>query len=295
MSDLLSSRPEVAIQLLGGLGNQMFQAAAGLALAERNGARLIFDISRFRSKGLRAFALEPFGLDAEIRAGGQGLAERGLAALGLKPRHQPDWWRGHFYREPGFRYDTGFEALPASVMIQGYFQSPRYFARMTDRIAALFSPEKLAGEAAMAQAEKLAGDDSVAVHIRRGDYAADPRAAAVHGVLPESYYRAAIRFVTERLPQARFFIASDDAGIAADLAASMPGAQVLGGQSAGDDLYLMSRCRHHIIANSSFSWWSAWLDRRPGGLRIAPEAWFTPEALKTRPIDDLIPADWVRL
>lgn len=295
MSDLLSSRPEVAIQLLGGLGNQMFQAAAGLALAERNGARLIFDISRFRDKGLRAFALEPFGLEAEIRTEGQGLVGRGLATLGLKPRHQPDWWRGHFYREPGFRYDASFPALPASVMIQGYFQSPRYFEPISERIADQFAPEKLASEAAMTQAGKLAGDDSVAIHIRRGDYAADPRAAAVHGVLPEGYYREAIRFVRERVPAARFFIASDDATIAASLAAGLPGAEVLSGKSAGDDLFLMSRCRHHIIANSSFSWWSVWLDRRPGGMRIAPEAWFTPEALATRPIDDLIPADWVRL
>ncbi len=295
MSDMPSHNREVAVQLLGGLGNQMFQAAAGLALARRHGARLIFDVSRFRAKGLRAFALEPFGLDAEIRTGKQGLASRAQAALGLKPRHQPDWWRGRFHRESGFAYDPAFETLQPPVMIAGYFQSERYFSSIGDEIARLFSPEKLACAKALQQAECLAGDDSVALHIRRGDYAHDRNAAAVHGVLPENYYREAIRLVREQVPQARFFIASDDATTATNLAALVHGAQVLSGETAGDDLFLMSRCRHHIIANSSFSWWSAWLDRRPDGLRIAPQAWFTPEALRTRPIDDLIPPDWVRL
>jgi hypothetical protein len=295
MSETPLLRPEVAVQLLGGLGNQMFQAAAGIALARRHGARLIFDISRFRAKGLRGFALEPFGLDAEIRTGRPGLASRARAVFGLRPRHQPDWWRGRFYQEPGFAHDPAFEALHPPVMIAGYFQSPRYFSSIGDEIAELFSTEKLAGADAQAQAASLAGEDSVALHIRRGDYSDDRKAAAVHGVLPADYYREAIRFVRERVPRARFFIASDDAKTARDLAALVHGAQVLSGQTAGDDLFLMSRCRHHIIANSSYSWWSAWLDRRPGGLRIAPRAWFTPEALQSRPIDELIPPDWVRL
>jgi hypothetical protein len=295
MLDTPSSRAEVAVQLLGGLGNQMFQAAAGVALARQHQARLVFDISRFRAKGLRAFALAPFGLNAEIRTGRQGLVSRAKVALGLRPRHQPDWWQGRFYREPGFAYDPAFAILEPPVMIAGYFQSPRYFAHIGDEIVRLFSPEKLASAAALEQAQSLAGEHSVALHIRRGDYVHDRNATAVHGVLPENYYRDAIRLVREQVPEARFFIASDDLATATNLAALVHGAQVLRGQSAGDDLFLMSRCRHHVIANSSFSWWSAWLDRRPGGLRIAPHAWFTAEALKTRPIDDLIPADWVRL
>lgn len=296
MSDMLSSRREVAVQLLGGLGNQMFQAAAGLALAERHGgARLTFDISRFRAKGLRGFALAPFGLEAEIRSEGQGLATRMLSRVGLRPKHQPDWWNGAFYREAGFRHDPAFEALEAPVMLAGYFQSPRYFEPIAERVASFFAPEKLASPEALEQARKLEGESSVAIHVRRGDYASDARAMMVHGVLPELYYSQAIRFIREQVPEARFFIASDDVATATNLVASLPDSEVLAGKSAGDDLFLMSRCRHHIIANSSFSWWSAWLDRRSGGLRIAPQAWFTPEALKTRPIDDLIPADWVRL
>lgn len=295
MVDVAHSRPEVAVQLLGGLGNQMFQAAAGLALAERHGARLIFDVARLRDGGRRGFELAPFGLEAEIRRERPGIVSRIGASLGLQDRHRPRWWRKMFWTEAGFRFDPVFETLPASVMIAGYFQSPRYFASIAERLARQFAPEKLAGAEARSAADILAGEDSVAVHLRRGDYAADRRASAVHGVLPPRYYQDALGYLRARLGEARLFIASDDAEAAARFAAEWPGARVLPGRSAGDDLFLMSCCRHHIIANSSFSWWSAWLDRRPGGIRIAPAAWFTPEALKTRPIDDLIPADWVRL
>ena len=118
---------------------------------------------------------------------------------------------------------------------------------------------------------------------------------AVHGVLDAAYYDRAVAHIHAQVPHARLFVFSDDPAAAREAATRWPGAEALAGTSAGDDLYLMSTARHHVVANSSFSWWSAWLDRRPGGLRIAPEAWFTPEALRTRPIDDLIPQDWVRL
>lgn len=289
--------PTIAVQLHGGLGNQMFQAAAGLALARRQGGRLVFDLSRFRDGGLRGYALGPFALAAELRPAGRGL----MAALRrqiAKRRHParlavPGWWRGASHVERGFGYDPAFADLAGDVLIAGYFQSPRYFGAAAEAIASAFDPVKLAGPQGLALAPRLAGETSVAIHVRRGDYAADKRAAAVHPVLADAYYDRAVAHVLARVPEARFFIVSDDREAAAALARRVPGAEPLAGASAGDDLYLMSRARHHIIANSSFSWWSAWLDRRPGGLRIAPEGWFTPGAGASRPLADLIPPEWV--
>jgi hypothetical protein len=288
------SHKTIGVQLLGGLGNQMFQAAAGLALAARTGASVIFDLSRFREKGLRAYALKPFGLEVKLRAEPLGALQNIATRVGLRERHRPAWWKGAIHREAGFAYDPAFERLSPDVLLQGYFQSPRYFCEAA-RLAAQFAPDRLASDHAKSEAAVLVGDRSVAIHIRRGDYANDPRAAAVHPVLPESYYRAAIEFISARVPGASFFVTSDDPAAAKALAETIPGASVLAGKSAGDDLFLMSRCRHHIIANSSFSWWSAWLDRREGGITIAPRQWFTPEAQKTRPTDDLIPKSWVQL
>jgi hypothetical protein len=277
----------------------MFQAAAGLALALRENGRLVFDLSRFRQGGPRDFALGAFGLEAELRPAERGFLEaiRRRMAKRRSPGRAPvpGWWRGGVYQEREFRFDPGFARLSGDCLIAGYFQSPRYFLGADEAIARAFSPEKLAGAARGALAAPLLGEHSVAVHLRLGDYAKDPRAGAVHGILPESYYDAALDHVRRQVPEARVFAFSDDAAAARAFAARIPGAQAMRGENAGADLYLMSLARHHVIANSSFSWWSAWLDRRPGGIRIAPEQWFTQEAMRTRPTDDLIPAGWVRL
>lgn len=285
----------IAVQLLGGLGNQMFQAAAGYALARRHNARIIFDLSRYREKGLRAYALAPFALEADLRAEPETWPQRLKQALRLAPKHVPAWWYGAVHREAGYAFDPAFRKLGDDTLIAGYFQSPRYFEPYTEEIALRFSAEKLASPEAKAMAARLEGEESVAIHVRRGDYAADPRAGRVHGTLPDEYYENAADHIADRIPGARYFLFSDDPKAAAELAARLPRAEAMQGQSAGDDLFLMSRARHHVVANSSFSWWSAWLDRRPGGIRIAPEAWFTPEAAETRPTDDLIPREWVRL
>ena len=285
----------IAVQLLGGLGNQMFQAAAGYALARRCGARLVFDLSRFRRQGLRGYALAPFGLEAMAREDRVEPLLRVRQALGLAPKHVPGWWYGAVYHEPAFAYDPAFARLGDDVLISGYFQSPRYFEPFSEEIAVRFAAEKLASPEARVLAARLEGEESVAIHIRRGDYAADPRALAVHGLIPDSYYEDAANYITDRIPGARYFLFSDSPEKAGELAARLPRAEVIRGNHAGDDLFLMSRARHHVIANSSFSWWSAWLDRRPGGIRIAPEAWFTPEAAASRSTEDLLPREWVRL
>ncbi len=285
----------IAVQLLGGLGNQMFQAAAGYALARRLGARLMFDLSRYRNNGLRAYALAPFGLEATVREAQDGALHRLRQSLGLAQKHVPAWWPGEVYREPGFGFDPAFASLCNDVLIGGYFQSPRYFEPYSEEIAVRFAAEKLASPEAKALARKLEGEESVAIHVRRGDYAVDPRALAVHGLVPDEYYENAADYIADRVPGARYYLFSDDAKTATELAARLPRAEAMRGASAGDDLFLMSRARHHIVANSSFSWWSAWLDRRPGGIRVAPEAWFTPEAGAIQPTDDLLPREWVQL
>ncbi|WP_166443626.1 alpha-1,2-fucosyltransferase [Rhabdaerophilum calidifontis] len=276
----------------------MFQAAAGLALHLRQGGRLVFDLSRFRAGAARGYALAPFALPAEIRPAERGLvaALRRQVAKRRAPGRPPvpRWWRGPVHVERGFGHDPAIAALAGDALIAGYFQSPRYFEDRAEAIAALLDPARLAGPGAAGRAVRLEGETSVAVHVRRGDYASGT-AGAVHPVLPEAYYIAAAQAVRARVAGARFFVFSDDAAAAAVLAARLGDAEPMAGADAGEDLYLMSRARHHVIANSSFSWWSAWLDRRPGGMRIAPRLWFTPAAAATRPTDDLFPADWMRL
>lgn len=290
--------PRIAVQLHGGLGNQLFQAAAGLALAKRMRGRLIFDLSRFRAGGLRGYALAPFGLEAEIR-----LAQTGIGAQARRflnhlrgEKHRPLWWGGSIFREVSYHYDARFETLGSEVLLAGYFQSPRYFCEAEAEIRAAFSPRKLASVKALALAAEMASEESASLHLRRGDYAKDAKAAAIHGVLGWDYYDKAVAHLRARLPQARLFILSDDESAAQEAASRWPNAQAIWGENAGDDFFLLSQARHHILANSTFSWWSAYLDSREDSIKIVPRAWFAQqESGQSDMTKDLIPQNWICL
>lgn len=292
--------PTIAVQLHGGLGNQMFQAAAGLALAKRLGGKLVFDLSRFRAGGLRGYALAPFGLEAEIRVAQTGISAQARRFLNRLrgEKHRPLWWNGPIFREAGYRYDPRFEALQGDVLLAGYYQSPRYFAGAEAEIAAAFAPRKLASAQALELASVMAGEESVSLHLRRGDYAKDAMAAAIHGVLGWDYYDRAVAYLRKHVPHSRLFILSDDAGVALEAASRWPNATAIRGESAGDDFFLLSQPRHHILANSTFSWWSAYLDSRESSIIVSPRAWFAQQEsgqsdmTKTQ---DLIPQNWVCL
>ena len=298
-----SSAPTVLVQLHGGLGNQLFQAAAGLALADRMGARLMVDLARFRDRSLRGYALAPLPVGAQIwPGGGPGMIERLRArfdkARGGKGVRRPPGWRGKVHAEPHYHYDPAFEALSGDlsgdVLIAGFFQSARYFEGREALVRARFDASGAVSDHARACAALLAGEDSVAVHIRRGDYVNDPRAAAVHGALTEDYYLRALDHVRAQAPHARVFVFSDDPAFAASCAARW-GGESMAGASALDDLWLMSLCRRHVIANSSFSWWSAFLDPRPDAMVIAPVQWFAPAMMAKTRVEDVYPPHWLRM
>jgi hypothetical protein len=266
----------VVTKVYGGLGNQMFQYAAGLGLAQRLGARLVVDARWFfpapdpdRSYELDAFGVEP--------------------SLGLRDRLRLRLGRATVHREEHYEYDQAVEALRGNVVLDGYWQRERYFAHCRDAVREAF---RFRGELAPAQGvllRELEGEDSVSVHVRRGDYTA-PKRQRRFGLLPLDYYDAATALVRERVPGARFTVFSDDPGwcrehLGDGLRYSPPG-------SGRDDLRLMAACRHHIVANSSFSWWGAWLGANPDKLVVAPERWFTaPELADTSPA---LP-EWIRV
>lgn len=184
----------------------------------------------------------------------------------------------HEYREPHFHYDAAFWEQPDGTELSGYFQSERYFAPYAEEIRREFTFHRLT----------LPGLDkrAVSVHVRRGDYLSFPEH---HPPLTMDYYREAM----SRFPGARFLIFSDDPGwclLNFDRAAC----EISTGRTASEDMALMASCDHHIIANSSFSWWGSYLGRNPNKRIIAPKMWFGPAKAgwSTR---DLIPAGWERI
>lgn len=260
----------------------MFQYAAGRALADRLGAELLLD-TRALEHALarnvytrRAYALSPFTLRARL-ATPADLREWPLwvAEIGMRLRLvRPLFRRWHF--EFAITYDPTLRKLQEPVCLVGYWQSERYFTDSAERIRADFALLQPLRDA-NARLLGLAGSaNSVGLHVRRGDFARLPDAARVHGLCSIDYYRRAIELVRDRCPECHFLVFSDDPEWArAQLPLDASAVFVTGNESSPEcDLALMSACKHHIIANSSFSWWAAWLGYSPEQFVIAPTPWY---------------------
>ncbi|HKJ23771.1 MAG TPA: alpha-1,2-fucosyltransferase [Myxococcota bacterium] len=282
----------MVVELAGGLGNQMFQYAAGLALAARAGLDLRVDPFRLAADPKRQLEIDAFPgcrlreagrwqrLPGDPRA--QALARR--FGIGCFPPllHQD---------RPGF--EPRVVAARAPVYLRGYWQSERYFADHDAAVRAAFSTADLGP--ARARASRLREPGAVAVHVRRGDYASEAATRRVHGLLPRDYYERAVAHVRSRVPSPVFHLFSDDPAFVREAFAWLEDAELASESGATgravDDLAAMATCRHHIVANSSYSWWAAWLGASPGQVAVAPLRWY---ADPTRDTTDLVPPEWHR-
>ncbi len=229
-----------------------------------------------------------------FRARRRARVDRLMARVGLaRLRSSPD-----SYREPHFHFDHGFESLGPQTELFGTFQSERYFSSIADQIRRYFEPREPFGAAARVAADRIAESMlPVSVHVRRGDYL-QAATAAVHGILDNGYYRRALAEIEDRIGRSPdLFAFSDDLDAAAQVLNFVPPNRVtyIAGDPARpwEDMALIARCRHHLIANSSFSWWGAWLNRSRDKIVVAPRSWFTQKGLLTRDTRDLYPFGWI--
>jgi hypothetical protein len=208
-------------------------------------------------------------------------------------------FREGIYREPHFHYDPAVLSLMADeILLDGYFQSPRYFDGVEPLLRERFQLKAPLTKRAACWAEKIAASPcSVSLHMRRGDYLTAV-ASAVHSALDKSYYDRAVALIHDFVGhEADFFLFSDEPDFIAQAFSGLPRAHVVRSDPSAswEDMFLMARCRHHIIANSSYSWWGAWLNPAKDKRVIAPARWFTPEKLATCNVLDLYPDDWILL
>jgi len=283
----------IVTQIYGGLGNQMFQYAAGRALSLAHQEALGLDTSEFDSYALhQGFELtRVFGLNTPQLSREQLRQSFGWRVLPLAQRLAARWPHFHLadqrmVLEPHLDYWPGMANVPAHAYLRGYWQSDRYFQACPDTIRADFQfKDPLQGQA-LAWAEHMQAVPSVSLHIRRGDYVANPATLAYHGMCSPDYYRQAVDAMAAQVNHPEFFVFSDDLPWAREnFKLPYPVHYVDGNVGAASyrDMQLMSLCRHHIIANSSYSWWGAWLNARANKHVMAPARWFaarpTPEGL----------------
>lgn len=289
----------VSVRLVGGLGNQMFQYAAARAVALRNQVPLTLDLSWFGTDPDRQFALSPFNIDAMLMsANGVGRGKASLLdRIERRLRRIVGWPSGGVpvYAERSFRFDPAIHAVKAPVALDGYFQSALYFEAIREQIAQDFTLREAAEGLTADMLDCIVQSDAICVHIRRGDYVSNSAANAYHGTCSLAYYRDGLELVRQGLDSPHCFVFSDDPDwVKANFRSELPVTvvDIHGTEQAHEDLRLMSGCRRFVIANSSLSWWAAWLGSANDKRVVAPMRWFSGGDNDTT---DLIPADWLRV
>ncbi|MES2474561.1 MAG: alpha-1,2-fucosyltransferase [Verrucomicrobiota bacterium] len=276
----------IRIVLRGRTGNNMFQYALGRALAKKHGVSLVLDASWFNSEG---WAEVSHFLKLPIKA--KVIRRFSLASRALRNYGKMHFWELSnipILKEPATdqSFDLKFANAPADCILSGFFQSPLYFESIADELKDEL--KFLIAKGAQIRnsnslAAKLSSPNSVAVHVRRGDYLNHPAFA----VCDKTYYHNSMARLRDILPMPRFMIFSDDSPWCRN-EFTAPDTEVVDSERAGrnplHDLHLMSLASHHIIANSSYSWWAAWLARKPGQQVILPDRWFAHDI--TAPIEE---------
>lgn len=286
-------------RIIGGLGNQMFQYALGRALSLEREQPLRLDISDFTHYRLhQGFELRRvFNCPAETAEELEGRRILGWQFSRIPRRilarpAMAAFRRNGFVVEPHFHYWSKIHEVPQDCYLTGYWQSEKYFKAQASVIRADFTFKSSMTKINADLAKKISTVNSVSLHVRRGDYINNHKTNRVHGVCSIDYYKSAIRNILDRVDKPCFFFFSDDIPWAMEnLKIDMPCQYISHNQGVEsyNDMRLMSVCKHHIIANSSFSWWGAWLNPNPNKIVVAPQRWFS----KSTNTTDLIPENWL--
>ncbi|QJW89951.1 alpha-1,2-fucosyltransferase [Spirosoma taeanense] len=286
-------------RITSGLGNQLFQYAAARHLALKNKTSLYLDLSYYRQQydtdTLRHFKLGNFSVPYRLLQ--QSPLEYVSKATKLLPKRSlPPLFL--FLKEQHFHFDDSVvQARANCITLDGFWQSEAYFR---DSAATIRRELTLSGtpspEFPDYSRQIQNASTAVSLHVRRGDYVNHPEFSKTFGFIGLDYYRQALNQLHERHPNARLFVFSDDqAWVRQNL--TLPDDTVFVQNSGLNadvaDLMLMSQCRHHIIANSSFSWWGAWLNPSPDKFVITPRQWYKQQP--TWNTKDLLPSGWLAL
>ncbi|CAM3655712.1 alpha-1,2-fucosyltransferase [Polynucleobacter brandtiae] len=294
----------IIVQLQGGLGNQLFQYATARALATHHQASLALDVAWYGKSDedvtSRKMQLSELNIDASI------IDRSPLITPPKKIRkliHQLFPINPYFFKEKRpYRYERQlFAASPyknQEMYLLGYWQSYKYFEKLKNLLRKELTPNYSLTFEYQAYLQKIQSTESVMVHVRRGDYINLASAAKVHGCLELEYYQKGMQIFIEMGPSMHFFVFSDDIEWAKRYLPFQDRCSFVQvsveKESAPQELYLMSQCKRHLIANSSLSWWGAWLAHEDHQINtvICPKSWTTDYQAHW---DDLLPSSWLRI
>jgi hypothetical protein len=272
----------ITVNVKGGLGNQMFQYACGRALALRNNDALRLVRSEYDGDTARQFSLTEFNIVANLDDN---------TRVSFITR-----WKERLKQKISGDFQVAFNpkilTLSGNIYLDGYFQSERYFKDQEYLIREDLTPKTpLTADLTGLAADIDNDQQAVSLHVRRGDYLNNKDFG---NIASKKYYELAVTHIKAHVPEAKFYVFSDDiTWCQSELALNSQAIFVSRPELRDfEELNLMSRCKHHIIANSSFSWWGAWLGNNPSKIVIAPKRWSNQHEEWYR---DIIPSTWTRI
>ena len=294
----------ICVKLFGGLGNQMFQYAFGKSLSCRLNSSLFFDISFFNIKSYnttkRLFELKIFDINLSCVEEAElpifkpillRIVNTIFYKIGLNGIQT-----SRYFIENKIGYIASTHKIKNYCYLSGYWQSFKYFQDIENIIREDFRFPEIKDERNLIIVSQIIVENSVSIHVRRGDFI-DQSLTNVHASCSIDYYNDAINFINKHISSGRFFVFSDDISWAMNNLVLPPNSVPVTGNTGENsfiDMQLMSLCKHNIIANSSFSWWGAWLNNNSNKIVIAPKLWYRDTHMNDHTID-LIPKEWIRI
>jgi hypothetical protein len=279
----------IKVRLTGGLGNQMFQFAAGYVAAKKCEVNLSLDLSWFNRRQLHnGFELEKvFNIYSKVNFLNNTLSFKSINFKEILNKFDRTF---QTYNEPHFHYTPKILNIPKRSFLKGYWQSELYFKDFTADIRKVFNFYNPMDKKNYLVADQINQNNSISIHVRRGDYLL--KTNINHNVDLKEYYLTAIEKTSILFDNPKYFIFTDDPLWVAKnftLNYSFTVVDINCGIDSFYDMHLMSLCKCNIIANSSFSWWGAWLNNKKDKVVFAPNNWFKDKSIST---DDLFPNSW---
>lgn len=287
------------VRVAGGLANKMFHCAFAMQL-ETLGYDVMIDVDpmsyEFEHDVLDLWKIFPC-LGLKKNTVDKYSYAKDSSFVGKIMRRLPYITGQRYYISHSVYYDSDFsKKLSKDGYIIGYFQNEKYFSESFDKVKESFQFAPLKGEKNVNIAERMKGTNSVAIHVRKGDgYATWPE---FQGTCPQSYYKNAIDIISEKVSNVVYYVFTDSPEWVIEnfkwFDYTLINWNPCEGWGNHFDMQLMSLCKHNIIANSTYSWWGAWLNSNPDKVIIAPKVWFNLNSkMKHQP--DIIPSSWLKI
>ncbi len=294
----------IVVQLSGGLANQLFQYAAAKSMALDRNVDLLLDVSLLGRKNFteletpRNFELNNF-LGIKDRIANEfdlSIFKKSLQKNKFVYKYLTPIQRKNIYKEKYFHYNKDICNLGKDILLSGNWQSEKYFSRNIPYFKNSLTLKPELYKNVLGKAYELKNTKSVSVHIRRADYLRLKIILEWHGVLEKTYYQNCFNKMNSIIgSDYEVYYFSDDPNWVIENLLDIKNGEIISNtisKTAYEDFYLMSQCRHNIIANSSFSWWAAWLNDNPEKTVIAPKKWFDKGPKDTQ---DIIPNSWLKV